>query len=131
MQALLKTLALLGTAAFFLLGLSALLTPESFLPGAGFSLSPIGVAGLSGGRAIIGGHFLAFALVGVYAMRKQEYHLLYILSLSEGMIVIGRLLSLVLDGFDASVVGPLVVEIALASIFFCCAKYLKRPATQE
>jgi hypothetical protein len=42
------------------------------------------------------------------------------------MIVIGRLVSLGIDGFDQRSLVPLIVELTIAMGMFCAAKYLAR-----
>ena len=131
MQLTLKILAILLTLGFLALGLSALLSPESALVGPAFAWSPDGVAGLSAGRGVLGGHFLSLGMVAVYALVKSEYKLLYVLALSELMIVVGRLLSLGIDGFDQRMLMPLVIEVIMAAGMFCAAKFLQPSASTQ
>lgn len=125
MQLALKILAILLTLIFFALGLSAFLDPATALEGPAFAWSPDGVAGLSAGRGILGGQYLALGLVAVYALVKSEFRLLYVPALSEFMIVIGRLLSLGVDGFDQRMLVPLLVEAIIAVGMFCAARFLR------
>lgn len=125
MQLTLRILAILLTLIFFALGISALVNPATALEGPAFAWSPDGIAGLSAGRGVLGGHFLSLGLVAVYALVKSEYKLLYVLALSELMIVAGRLLSLGVDGFDQRMLVPLVIEIIMAAGMFCAAKFLQ------
>lgn len=125
MQLTLKILAILLTLIFFALGISALVSPAAALEGPAFAWSPDGIAGLSAGRGILGGHFLSLGLVAVYALVKSEYKLLYVLALSELMIVAGRLVSLGVDGFDQRMLLPLVIEIIMAAGMFCAATFLQ------
>lgn len=126
MQLTLKTFAILLTLIFFALGLSAFIDPAAALAGPAFAWSPDGIAGLSAGRGILGGQYLALGLVATYALVKSEFRLLYIPALSETMIVIGRLVSLGIDGFDQRSLVPLIVELTIAMGMFCAAKYLAR-----
>jgi hypothetical protein len=124
----LKILATLLTLIFFALGLSAFLSPASALAGPAFAWVPDGIAGLSAGRGILGGQYLALGLVAAYALIKSDYRLLYVPALSECMIVLGRLLSLGLDGFDERSLVPLLVEVFIAVGMFCAAKFLQPKA---
>ena len=125
----LRVLTALFVVLLFALGLRAFVDPVTMLAEDAFAWSPDGVAGLSAGRAVLGGHFLGFGLVAVYAFVKSQYELLYVLAVGESMIVIGRLISLVVDGSDPRVLTPLGVEVVLATVMFAAARFLPpRPA---
>lgn len=128
MQLTLKILAILLTLIFFALGLSAFIDPAAALVGPAFAWLPDGIAGLSAGRGILGGQYLALGLVAVYALVKSDYKFLYVPALSEFMIVLGRLVSLGVDGFDERTLAPMLVEIVMAAGMFCAARFL-RPQT--
>ncbi len=130
MQLALKIFALLLALIFFALGLSAFIDPATALVGPAFAWLPDGIAGLSAGRGILGGQYLALGLVSAYALTKKEYKLLYVPALSEFMIVVGRLVSLGVDGFDERTLVPMLVEMVIAVGMFCAAKFL-RPQTVE
>ena len=102
--------------------------PARILADNAFSWAPDGVAGLSGARAVIGGHFIGLAAVGVYAFIKAEYRLFYVIAISEFCIAMGRVISLGVDGYDARVLMPLGIELYAAGAMFCAAKFLKNPA---
>ena len=87
MQLILKILTIVLTLIFFALGLSAFIDPATALEGPAFAWSPDGIAGLSAGRGILGGQYLALGLVAGYALVKSEFKLLYVPALSEFMIV--------------------------------------------
>ena len=106
MQLILKILTIVLTLIFFALGLSAFIDPATALEGPAFAWSPDGIAGLSAGRGILGGQYLALGLVAGYALVKSEFKLLYVPALSEFMIVFGRLVSLGVDGFDQRMLLP-------------------------
>ena len=125
MQLTLKILAILLTLILFALGLSAFIDPATALAGPAFAWSPDGIAGLSAGRGILGGQYLALGLVATYALVKSEFRFLYVPALSELMIVTGRLVSLGVDGFDQRMLIPLSVEIVIAVGMFCATKFLR------
>ena len=128
MQLTLRISTILLTLIFFALGISAYVNPTAALEGSAFAWSPVGIAGLSAGRGVLGGHFLALGLVAAYAFAKSEYKLFYVLALSELMIIIGRLVSLGVDGFDQRVLFPLLIEAIMATGMFCAAKFLQPKA---
>lgn len=130
MQLTIKTLASLLTLIFFALGLSAFLDPATALAGPAFAWAPDGIAGLSSGRGILGGQYLALGIIATYALVKSEFKLLYVPALSEFMIVLGRIVSLGVDGIDERTLLPMVVEMTLSVGLFCAAKFLK-PSKSE
>jgi hypothetical protein len=125
LQLTLRILTVLVIAIFFVLGMSAYSDPAAMLAEDAFAWSPDGIAGLSAGRAVLGGHFLGLALVAVYAFVKSTYSLFYVLAISELMIATGRLISFGFDGFDQRVLFPLAVEVLMATVMYCAAKYLQ------
>ena len=130
MQLILKLVAISVVIMFFLLGLGAYINPTMILNQDAFSWSPNGIAGLSGIRSVIGGHFLGLAMVAIYAFMKSKYKLFYIIALSEFLIAMGRIVSLGLDGYDSRVLVPLGVEIYMACAMFFAAKSLKSPSLE-
>jgi hypothetical protein len=125
LQLALRILTILLVTIFVVLGMSAYIDPAAMLAGDAFAWSPDGIAGLSSGRAVLGGHFLGLALVAVYAFVKSEHKLFYVLAISEFMIATGRLISLAFDGFDERVLFPLGVELFMATAMFSAAKFLQ------
>ena len=125
MQLFLKVAAGLVTAMFFFLGLSAYFDPAGILAQGAFAWQPDGIAGLSGARSVIGGHFLGLAVVAVYGFMTSQYKLFYVIAVSELLIAGGRFLSLGLDGYDARIVAPLIIELIMAGTMFACGYLLK------
>ena len=128
MQLFLKIAAGLVTAMFLFLGLSAALDPAGILAQGAFAWEPDGIAGLSGARSVIAGHFLGLAVVAVYAFVTAQYKLFHVVAISELLIAAGRFLSLGLDGYDERIVAPLIIELLMAGIMFCSGYFLKSAA---
>jgi hypothetical protein len=125
MQLILKILAISGIVGLFILGLSAYFVPALIYTNGAFSWSPDGIAGMSGTRSVIGGHFIGLAAVGIYALIKSKYKLFYIIAVSEVSIAFGRFISLGIDGYDPQILFPLGVELYFAISMFYVAKFLK------
>ncbi len=125
MQIVLKVAAALIVILFFLLGLAAYLNPAQIISDGAFAWTPDGIAGLSGARAVVGGHFLGLALITGYGFIKGNFKLFYVIAVTEFMIAVGRVLSLALDGYDERVVLPLVIEVVFASVAFSVARFTK------
>lgn len=91
------------------LGLGFLLAPEKM--GQAFFLLPIGSQGLASLRADFTGFFIGaaiFALVG--AWRADPLPLLVPLVML-GLALVGRTVSLVVDGVGPDAIGPMVIEL--------------------
>jgi Domain of unknown function (DUF4345) len=130
-QLTLRILSIFLVVMFFALGIAAYLNPLPLLAGDAFGWSPDGIVGLSAGRAVLGGHFLGLALVAAYAFAKSQYKLLYVLSIGEATIATGRLISLAFDGYDQRVIPPFAIEVFVAAVMFCAARFLQpRPTAR-
>lgn len=125
MQLVLKMLAISGIIGLLTLGLSAYFVPALIYTNSAFSWSPDGIAGMSGTRSVIGGHFIGLAAIGIYAFITSKYKLLYVIAISEISIAFGRLISLSTDGYDSQILFPLGVELYFAISMFCAARFLK------
>lgn len=125
MQIVLKVAAGLMVVAFLLLGLAAYFNPAQIIADNAFAWTPDGIAGLSGARAVIGGHFLGLGLITGYGFLKGRFGYFYVIAVSEMMIALGRVISLVLDGYDERVILPLIIEVVFASVAFCVARFTK------
>ena len=91
-----------------------LLNSLIFLVGRVFA--PDGVAGLSTIRGLIGGFFLA--CVSMLALGLASYETIWFLAVAilMGVVVIGRVVGIVADGFDKAVVPPLIVEQVIGGV---------------
>lgn len=114
MELTLQILVSLATLMLFGLGTMSMFAPRKMV--GNFSLEPVGTPGLSALRSVIGGLFLgsvALLLTGLLTGQTLGYVAVAVLM---GAIAFGRIVSLVADGFDKTVIPPLVVELVIASI---------------
>ncbi|GHB44532.1 hypothetical protein GCM10007094_37330 [Pseudovibrio japonicus] len=104
---------MVGAPTLMLLGLG---TVSMFAPSRmtkNFAVEPIGVAGLSTIRSVMGGLFLAsvaLLITGYVTAQPQAYVAVAILL---GVVALGRVVSLLADGFVREVIPPLIVELVL------------------
>lgn len=107
---------LVGLATLMLTGLG---TMSMFAPRrmvANFAIEPIGVAGLSTIRSVIGGLFLASVAMLAYGLLSgQTFGFLAVATLLA-VVAIGRVVGIVTDGFDKAVVPPLLVELVIIAV---------------
>ena len=104
----LATLMLLG------LGTMSMFAPRRMVKN--FAVEPIGTAGLSTIRSVIGGLFIASVAMMVYGLATGQTLSFVAVALLLGGVAFGRVVSLMTDGFDKAVVPPLVVEIVIIAV---------------
>ena len=113
-----KTLArvLPGILGFLFLvaGLLFMLNPDATL--ARLQLTPNAIAGWAAIRSFIGGTLVGMAMLLVHGAVKSEAKPVLMVAILLVAAVIGRLVGLVLDGVDSTVIGPVVIEIVLVAI---------------
>ncbi|WP_253895528.1 DUF4345 family protein [Vibrio sp. THAF190c] len=107
---------LVGVIALVLtgLGIMSMFVPKKML--ANFALEPIGKVGMNTIRSVMGGLFLASVYIiaaGFFNNDTDGYFFVAVVMLA---VAAGRVVGLVLDGFDKAVVPPLVLELVIASI---------------
>jgi len=96
------------------LGTMSMFAPKKML--GNFGLEPAGVQGYSTVRSVIGGLFLASLGLLVYGLHSGEAQWFLAVAALMSAIAAGRIVSLVTDGFDRSVVPPLVVELVIVAV---------------
>lgn len=96
------------------LGVMSMFAPQRMV--ANFAIEPIGIAGLSTVRSVIGGFFLASVAMLAYGLwSSQTFGFLAVATLM-GVVAIGRIIGMIADGFDKAVVPPLVVELVIIAV---------------
>lgn len=107
---------LVGLATLMLTGLGtmSMFAPQRMVKN--FALEPIGTAGLSTIRSVIGGLFLAsvtMLLLGLFGDQPIGF---VAVALVMAVVAFGRIVGIVADGFDKAVIPPLVVELVIIAI---------------
>lgn len=105
-----------GLATLMLLGLGtmSMFAPKRMV--SNFAIEPIGAAGLSTIRSVIGGLFLAsVAMLAIGLTTGQTLGFLAV-AILLGVVAFGRIVGIVLDGFDKVVVPPLLVELVIIGV---------------
>ncbi|WP_306141742.1 DUF4345 family protein [Roseibium sp. MMSF_3412] len=114
---------LVGLATVMLLGLG---TMSMFAPRRmvnNFAIEPIGAAGLSTIRSVIGGLFIASVAMLAFGLFNGQTSAFVAVALLLGVVAFGRIVGLVLDGFEKAVIPPLLVELVIITILV--AAYLR------
>lgn len=107
---------LVGLATVMLLGLGtmSMFAPRRMVKN--FAIEPIGTAGLSTIRSVIGGLFIAsVAMLAIGLVSGQTLGFVAV-ALLLGVVAFGRIVGIVTDGFDRAVVPPLVVELVIIGV---------------
>ncbi|MEM7272004.1 MAG: DUF4345 family protein [Actinomycetota bacterium] len=97
--------------------LAALGVRSMFLPtnmGDAVGLTPEGIPGLSEIRSVLGGLFLAAVAMIIIGLATDETTWFLAVATIMAAAAIGRVVSIVTDGFARDVVPPLVIEIVIA-----------------
>ena len=115
MDALLQ--GLVGLSCLFLAGLGA---RTMFVPKSMFGIlavEPEGPAGLNTIRGFLGGLFIGSSIVLATGLATGNTTFFLAVATVMGVVVIGRLVGIAVDGFNKKVLFPLVTEIVMVAIF--------------
>lgn len=107
---------LVGLATLMLTGLGtmSMFAPQRMVKN--FALEPIGAAGLSTIRSVIGGLFLAcvaMLLLGLFGGQTIGF---VAVALVMAVVAFGRVVGIIADEFDKAVIPPLLVELVIIAI---------------
>ena len=107
---------LVGLATVMLLGLGtmSMFAPRRMVKN--FAIEPIGRAGLSTIRSVIGGLFIASVAMLAFGLTTGQTLGFVAVALLLGVVAFGRVVGIVTDGFDKAVVPPLVVELVIIAV---------------
>lgn len=107
---------LVGLATVMLLGLGtmSMFAPRRMVKN--FAIEPIGTAGLSTIRSVIGGLFIASVAMLTLGLATGQTLGFVAVALLLGVVALGRIVGIVSDGFDKAVVPPLVVELVIIAV---------------
>lgn len=93
------------------LGLGFLLAPDKMA--AAFFLMPVGSQGLASLRADFTGFFIAAAVFALIGAWRADPRPLLVPLVMLGLALIGRAVSLVVDGTGPEAIGPMVIELVM------------------
>ena len=107
---------LVGLATLMLMGLGtmSMFAPRRMVKN--FAIEPVGTAGLSTIRSVIGGLFLASVAMLAFGLLTGQTLGYLAVALLMGVVAFGRVVGIVTDGYDKAVIPPLVVELVIISV---------------
>ncbi|MEM7119444.1 MAG: DUF4345 family protein [Chloroflexota bacterium] len=119
-----RVLAGIVALACLVIGIRYMFAPAGVLEGAGFDPAGVSILGLSTLRAVVGGAFLAFAIiVGVHTVRDGEDTMIRFMVLFWLLYTVGRIVGIVADGvventIRSAVPGVLLLLLSIGSVVF-------------
>ncbi|MCG7522473.1 DUF4345 family protein [Ruegeria sp. Ofav3-42] len=116
MEITLNILVILATLMLAGLGTMSMFAPRRMV--ANFALEPVGTAGLSTIRSVIGGVFLASVTMLVIGLLTGQTLGYVAVAILMGVVAFGRIVGILADGFDKAVLPPLVVELVIIAVLW-------------
>ena len=114
METILNTLVILATLILSGLGIMSMFAPRRML--ANFAIEPVGTAGLSTIRSVIGGLFLASVALLVIGLTTGQTLGYVAVAILMAVVAVRRIVGILTDGFDKAVLAPLAVELVLSTV---------------
>ena len=108
---------LVGLSCLFLIGLGTrtMFAPKSMVQV--LAVRPEGPAGLNTMRGFLGGLFIGSSILLATGLVTENTTFLLAVAMVMGVVVVGRLVGVAVDGFDKRVAFPLVAEMVMVTIF--------------
>lgn len=122
-QTILRALAGLTGILFLVLGLMLLFAPGSQT--ARFDVFPSGNAGLSTLRGDMAGFFLGAAVFALFGAIRASVRWLTVPAVFLGLVIAGRLLNLMLDGYSIDSARTLTLELVMLAILLLAIRSLR------
>ena len=117
-----KILIMLLTIPIIVLGVKTMFDPTSMIEKWG--MSPIGNTGLNSLRSIFPGVLLGSAFMIILGFWKNNVTWFLATSLLLSVVAFGRIVSFIIDGFDANSVPPTIYEFVLALLLIYYTKLI-------
>ncbi|NOD62820.1 MULTISPECIES: DUF4345 family protein [unclassified Ruegeria] len=114
MDTTLNIFVILATIMLSGLGIMSMFAPRRMV--ANFAIEPVGTAGLSTIRSVIGGLFLASMVLLVIGLTTGQTLGYVAVAILMGVVAVGRIVGILADGFDKAVLPPLVVELVIIAV---------------
>ncbi|CAD0186266.1 hypothetical protein RUESEDTHA_03173 [Ruegeria sp. THAF57] len=114
METTLNILVILTILMLSGLGIMSMFAPRRMV--ASFAIKPVGTAGLSTIRSVIGGLFLASVTLLVIGLTTGQTLGYAAVAVLMAVVAAGRIVGILADGFDKAVVPPLVAELMIIGV---------------
>lgn len=114
METTLNVFVILATVMLSGLGIMSMFAPRRMV--ANFAIEPVGKAGLSTIRSVIGGLFLASVALLVIGLTTGQTLGYLAVAILMAVVAVGRIVGILADGFDKAVLPPLIVELVIIAV---------------
>lgn len=114
METALNIFVILATVMLSGLGIMSMFAPRRMV--ANFAIEPVGSAGLSTIRSVIGGLFLASVALLVIGLTTGQTLGYAAVAILMAVVALGRIVGILADGFDKAVLPPLIVELVIIAV---------------
>lgn len=114
METTLNIFVILATLMLSGLGIMSMFAPRRMV--ANFAIEPVGTAGLSTIRSVIGGLFLASVALLVIGLTTGQTLGYLAVAILMAVVAVGRIVGILADGFDKAVLPPLVAELMIIAV---------------
>ncbi len=89
-----------------------------------FDLYPRGVFGMNNIRADLGGMLIASGLMILIGLWRQNHTWFFATILMMGILLVGRIVSFIVDGWTPAMIPAVVVEIVVIGVLFLASSKL-------
>ncbi|MDH4091753.1 MAG: DUF4345 domain-containing protein [Cyclobacteriaceae bacterium] len=116
MKNVIKILVVISSIPLFVLGVRAMFAPMTTFEL--FDLDPRGVFGMNNIRADLGGMLIASALMILIGLWRQNHTWFFATILMMSTLLVGRIISFIVDGWTSAAIPAVVVEIFVIGVLF-------------
>ena len=114
METTLNIFVVIATLMLTGLGIMSMFAPRRMV--VNFAIEPVGTAGLSTIRSVIGGMFLASVALLVIGLTTGQTLGFLAVAILMAVVALGRIVGILADGFDKAVLPPLAVELVIIAV---------------
>lgn len=111
-----KILVVISSIPLLVLGVKAMFAPTTMFEL--FDLDPRGVLGINNIRANLGGLLIASALMILIGLWRQNHTWFLATILLVGTVLVGRIISFIVDGWTPAAIPAVVTEVLVIGILF-------------
>ena len=124
MKIFIKLLVVISSIPLLVLGVKAMFAPATTFEL--FDLDPRGVFGMNNIRADLGGMLIASALMILIGLWRQNHTWFFATILMMGTLLVGRLISFIVDGWTSDAITAVVVEVfVIGALLLASSKLTK------
>ena len=120
MKYLVEILVVISSLTLLMFGFKAMFMPRTMLDF--FDMDPRGVFGLNNIRGNLGGMLIACALMMLIGLFTQNNTWFFASILLIGILLVGRIISFIVDGWASAALSALVIEVLIIGVLIVRTK---------